>query len=79
MTDRPSMPAKPTDEQLDQAREQHAADAEQAERDDKEASTAESQHIWDEMHEARDRAEEMGDRVEDGTTQSGTGGRDAEE
>lgn len=79
MTDRPSMPAKPTDEQLAKAREQHEADAREAERESREASTAESQHIWDEMHEARDRAEAMGDRVEDGTTQTGTGGRDAEE
>ena len=79
MTDRPSMPAKPTDEQLDQARNEHESDAQQAQHDAKEASTEESQHIWDEMHESRDRAEEMGDRVEEGTTQTGTGGRDEEE
>jgi hypothetical protein len=62
-----------------QARAQRDAAAQEREESAERARAEESQQVWDEMHEARDRAEEMGDRVEDGTQQTGTGGRDAEE
>ncbi len=64
MTDLPTPDAEPTDEQLDQAREDRAAAArEQAERD-AEARDAETQEVWALGQEAARRAEAMGDHVD---------------
>ena len=40
---------------------------------------AHARRIWEEMEEARDRAEAMGDRVEPGTRETGTGSRSSQE
>jgi len=79
VTDQPTPAAEPSREHLDRAREEHAASArEQAERSEQ-AREDEAQQVWSEMEGARDRAEAMGDRVEDGTRETGTGSRSREE
>jgi hypothetical protein len=64
---------------LDRAR----AERDAAERDERLADDmghdAHARKIWHDMEEARDRAEEMGDRVEPGTLETGTGSRSSEE
>ena len=40
---------------------------------------AHARKIWEEMERARDRAEAMGDRVEPGTRETGTGSRSSAE
>ena len=79
VTDHPTASAKPSAAHLQRAREEHeAASRDQAARDEQ-AQEDESREAMSQMTDARDRAEAMGDVVEEGTRESGTGTRSADD
>ena len=64
---------------LNRARAQRDAAARDERLADEMGHEAHARKIWHDMEEARDRAAAMGDRVEPGTLESGTGSRPADE
>ena len=66
-------------EDLDRARAERDAAARDERLADEMGHEAHARKIWHDMEDARDRAAAMGDRVEPGTLESGTGSRPSEE
>ncbi len=64
---------EPKKNPFERAREERDAAARVSAEEAAAASERESERAWLEMQAARERAEEMGDRVEEGTRETGTG------